>query len=830
MPSTRCGHEPAARCLAVCRVGRSAAGVVCALPAGSARAVLGHGRVPVLSLAASGSGGPAQRAPTAMGPAAGQRRAAAGELPDRGALPAQLAGAAASAGDRPGVVGRAAPGLGRRRHGGAGAAAARGPAGAGSGGPGLWPVEYLVARVSFLSINATVAWLPWIILLLEVQLQLGEHQAASARRAGAALALSACAALQLLAGHAQTTWYTLLLGGAWCAWRLLGWRGARAAARARTALWLAAPLAVSALLAGVQLLPTAELLQQSPRATAASYDFVMTYSFSPWRLLTLAAPDLLGNPARGQYFGYGNYWEDAIYIGMLPLLLGLGGAVTGLIGVVRRMAEAWAHPGREPAAERGAAQEEDEPAGLDYFLIGVALVSLILGLGQNTLVFPFLYWHVPTFNLFQAPTRMMIWLVFALALLAGRGAARWHAPQGRALYWTRLGAAGAAAMGGVGLAAWLTTSAATQVGLQVQTMGRALALAGLTAFVAAILSLLHPADGAPSVATGQAAIGRGARWGLTAAGQVMLWTALVVAFVALDLLAADYGLNPGAPPDVYQRPPATAQAIEPIEQGHRVFYYPDDEYTVRYGTFVSFKAYGPPSLAYGARESLLSDLSALDGVASANNFDPLVGARYAGLVTVISNTRSLSLLRLMDVALVASAVPHNFELPAYTGAGGLSYYQVPGMPQRVWIVSAATTVAGMPEALAALADPKFDPAKAVILEAGDANATAASWTGRPSHNELTIPVVLDRDGWVVLSNTSYPGWQATLDGRPAPIRHADVAFQAVAVPAGAHSLVFDYHPDSLRNGWLLTALGGVGFVALAAWCVAGPRPQSLKES
>jgi hypothetical protein len=688
--------------------------------------------------------------------------------------------------------------------------------------------QYLVARVSFLSINATVAWLPWIILLLEVQLQLGERQAPRAPRAGAALALSACAALQLLAGHAQTTWYTLLLGGGWCAWRLLGWRGAPAAARARTALWLAGPLAVGALLAGVQLLPTAELLQQSPRATAASYDFVMTYSFSPWRLLTLAAPDLLGNPARGQYFGYGNYWEDAIYVGMLPLLLGLGGAVTGLTGAVRRLVGAWAHPSRGAGAEQGAAQE-DGPAGLDYFLIGVALVSLILGLGQNTPVFPFLYWHVPTFNLFQAPTRMMIWLVFALALLAGRGAARWRAPQGRALYWTRLGAAGAAAMGGVGLAAWLTTSAATQVGLQVQTMGRALALAGLTAFVAAILSLVHPADGAPGAATGQAAIGHGARWGLTAAAQARLWMALVVAFVALDLLTADYGLNPGAPPDVYQRPPATAQAIGPIAQGHRVFYYPDDEYTVRYGTFVSFKEFGPPSLAYGARESLLSDLSALDGVASANNFDPLVSARYAGLMNVISNTRSLSLLRLVDVALVASAVPHNFELPAYSGPGGLSYYRVPGTPQRVWIVSAATTVAGMPEALAALADPKFDPAQAVILEASDANAAATGWSGSPSHNALMIPVVLDRDGWVVLANTSYPGWQATLDGRPAPIRHADVAFQAVAVPAGAHRLVFDYHPDSLRDGWLLTALGGVCFLALAVWSVAGQMTQNRKD-
>src|SRR4029450_4428271 len=106
---------------------------------------------------------------------------------------------------------------------------------------------------------------------------------------------------------------------------------------------------------------------------------------------------------------------------------------------------------------------EEPRAGLPLFLTVLAGVSLVLALGRNTPVFPFLYWNVPTFNLFQAPTRMMLAFVFALALLAGYGASRSPAArlEGRALYWTRLGAAGSVAMTVVGLVVWLRASPAT---------------------------------------------------------------------------------------------------------------------------------------------------------------------------------------------------------------------------------------------------------------------------------------------------------------------------------------------------------------------------------
>jgi hypothetical protein len=87
--------------------------------------------------------------------------------------------------------------------------------------------------------------------------------------------------------------------------------------------WLGLAVVFATLLAVAQLLPTAEYLLQSQRAGAVEYEFAMTYSFWPWRFLTLLAPGLFGSPASGDYWGYANYWEDAVYIGLLPFLLGL---------------------------------------------------------------------------------------------------------------------------------------------------------------------------------------------------------------------------------------------------------------------------------------------------------------------------------------------------------------------------------------------------------------------------------------------------------------------------------------------------------------------------
>ena len=71
--------------------------------------------------------------------------------------------------------------------------------------------------------------------------------------------------------------------------------------------------------------------------------------------------------------------------------------------------------------------------------------------------------------------------------------------------------------------------------------------------------------------------------------------------------------------------------------------------------------------------------------------------------------------------------------------------------------------------------------------------------------------------YLVLADTFDPGWSAILDGRPAPIRPAFVAFRAVYVPAGRHRVIFRYRPSGFATG--LRGLDGRpgAVVALFAW-------------
>jgi Bacterial membrane protein YfhO len=336
--------------------------------------------------------------------------------------------------------------------------------------------------------------------------------------------------------------------------------------------------------------------------------------------------------------------------------------------------------------------------------------------------------------------------------------------------------------------------------LHIRSFGGAFAVAGLLLFLGGLLSLMRPA------------------------GSSRAWTLAVVLVTGADLLYAGYGLNPGAPPDLYRRPAASAQVVSAALQGHRLVYYPADEYNVKYGRLVSFTSFGSPDLAYAARDALLADVSVLDGVASANNFDPLVSARYTGLMQVISATHSLPLMRLMDVAIVASLLPMSLDEIAANPATGVRFYRVPGQPQRVWTVLSSEIVADGPAALRAVADAAFDPTTTVILEANDTRPAPGQNFLTRSSDALTIPVTLGHDGWVILADTYYPGWVAWVDGRPAVIRYADYAFRGVAVPAGSHTIVFDYQPRSVMVGSWLTILGAlVGLLLGLARLVYGRR-------
>ncbi len=614
---------------------------------------------------------------------------------------------------------------------------------------------YLTGRLWFVTINNAMAWLPWIVLASTPPRARegvgGEGERLTFRNF---LTLSALLALQLLAGHAQSSFYTLLLAGAWVVWHSLFPSSNRERGNYQsliTDLFCFALAFLFALcLTAIQLIPTFELLRESPRATAADYDFAMTYSLWPWRLFTFVIPNFFGHPADHDYWGYAAYWEDNAYIGLLPPAFAVYGLT--LCAASRR--------DRREHGEGESKNSVFSVRSLVMFSLLTAAVSIVLALGRNTPIFAFFYRYIPGFGLFQAPSRMLIWYTFAVSLLAGVGAHHWRATE-RKRYWARLGIAGSLAVFALGIAGMFLIANPRAV-----TFSSGLTWAAAFAVGMFVIILIQPES-------------------------ANRWRWLALAFVALDLGLAAVRLNPTGDAALYHL--RSHFTLAP-ERG-RIFQYAEDEYRVKFREFFSFKSFDALD-AQALRDSLLPNLFALDGMASANNFDPLLPARYAKYVEAMETNPQL--MNLADVRALVKPM------------GIVSVRSEPA--SRLRIVYNARTVDNGDAALAAITSPAFDPDAEAIIEHVSSTPNLPVLVLDP--NRFSATVTLERDGYVLLSDTYYPGWRASVDGNPQPILRADYNFRAVAVPAGTHTVIFEYAPFSVTLGLIITAIALILWMAL----------------
>jgi len=114
-----------------------------------------------------------------------------------------------------------------------------------------------------------------------------------------------------------------------------------------------------------------------------------------------------------------------------------------------------------------------------------------------------------------------------------------------------------------------------------------------------------------------------------------------------------------------------------------------------------------------------------------------------------------------------------------------------------------------------------DPALADRPErAASADAVGTARIATYEHERVTIDTDAPGRRLLVLSDTWFPGWRATVDGTPTPILRANVAFRAVPLSPGRHRVVFEYAPASFRNG---AAITGVALLLIAGWTALAER-------
>jgi len=615
---------------------------------------------------------------------------------------------------------------------------------------------FMVAHLGHLNMLAAASWLPLVLFFW--------HRAVTRPSLPAAAGAGAVYGVSILAGHTQTS---LLMGFL----LLLYWGWALAAAcrqkgheRRRLAPVAGAlPVLLLVAVGGTlfQLYPSWELSRHSIRA-GLSYRDSVTYSSSPLGLITLVVPHFFGRNFV-QYWGV--RWslvEVYGYVGLLTLLL------AALALVVRRRGSLLSWP---------------------WFFGGVAVLSLLISLGEDTVVHGWLYRFLPGFDKVRAPGRFLylfdlsaaVLAAFGLQALTGRLARR-DRPAFRSLM-----------------------------------AGSSLALAGgiLVALPFFYHAMLTSQDKAPTIfkRTQQAldSLGLSLIFLGLALGLLLLWRyrprmgtampALAVALLSVDLFSANIIFNPDE-----------GKYAAGFEHTAAVQYLREQGAGARLDSVTGADNVWEPSLSL---------LERLDDVMGAYN--PMQLADYDRFWKNLPS-RSVPAYDLAGSYVIGHKDVrldwNKFRL-AFDGDPQVNVYKNTHALPRALLVPAAEQVSHK-GALERLRSDTFDPTAVVLLEREPplpANAEPLTYEigdyQRTSPNELRLHVSTNRPAYLLLADAYYPGWRAEVDGKSAPVLRADYTYQVVPVPAGEYDVRLEYRPRHWTSLLVVSALVWLGVLAMA---------------
>ncbi|MCL4535317.1 MAG: YfhO family protein [Bacteroidetes bacterium] len=417
------------------------------------------------------------------------------------------------------------------------------------------------------------------------------------------------------------------------------------------------------------------------------------------------------------------------------------------------------------------------------FWAGLGLLALVMSLGDRTPLFTALYRFVPGFALFKDQERAIYLFSLAGAVLAGYGAAALFAGKSLSTRWALAAALGVLA-GAAAMAALM------------EPIGRGSPDArNLFTVYAFFLPL--------------ALVSIALLWWRPASPWRGLQGAALVLLAGIDLFVVNGQNNLDAhPPDLS---PATVAAAAALPQAGQ-------PYRVRAGDQVVF----------APNEAILL------GIQNPAGDSPMV-SRW--ILPLLASEQEWRLWQLFNVQYILTRSELGAGTERVGQEGDLNTYRMAYPLPRAWVVRDVRAIEDDAAALEAVLARQFNPAKTAVLEREPGLAVTGPDGPRDQQvrwleygpQRLDLEAMTTDDGILVLSEAYYPGWQATLDGRPVDIYRADLAFRAVELPAGTHRLVMSYDPLSFRLGLLATGLSLGAFLVLLITTAPGLGRGSRRE-
>ncbi|MDR4508615.1 MAG: YfhO family protein [Candidatus Brocadiaceae bacterium] len=612
----------------------------------------------------------------------------------------------------------------------------------------------------------TMIWLPLILLFLELFLR--------TRDIFYVLSGGIAVACNILAGHPQYFFYTAIAVVVYCIIRIIqefyGHKSWKYVAHHMTGLFVLYLAGV--LLATIQLLPAFEMVKHSTRQ-ALSYEWVGQFSFAPENFLTFFIPDFFGDMLKSPYWGRYYLWEMSLYIGILPFML------------------------------CAFASFYFRNTYTKTFLI-LAFCMMILALGKFTPVFKILYTVVPGFDLFRGNSKFIFIVAFSLSVLSGIGSEYLQdtvtAKKGKSsLLYIITGIVVIISLFlliffffGTGYGAWqgiinkIYLLGDRYVALPnlndpgfLQTTFAVTTKSAAKCILLAIVSLL--------------VIGLWIRGGTHRKILIPLTIALV--FGDLWFFGNRYMVTFDSNKCLWEE--GVVKVIKSDPEPSRIT-------TIGYFELNKGMAHAIAHVG-GYDANVIKEYSEFINVSSNKPLDePNI------VMEVKQISRLTNLLNVKYLLLPAHArIDHPSMKRVFHDQKYAIYQNTLAFP-RAFVVHSAKTIQGRDAIFNEMTSKEFNPLHAVILEEPSGltgNMTREDLSGEPSPtiteylpNSIKINARLLEDGFLVLGDTYYPGWNVYVDGKKSKVLKANYILRAVFLEKGEHHVRFVYEPKSFTLG------------------------------
>ena len=263
--------------------------------------------------------------------------------------------------------------------------------------------------------------------------------------------------------------------------------------------------------------------------------------------------------------------------------------------------------------------------------------------------------------------------------------------------------------------------------------------------------------------------------------------------------------NPTVPPWIFQPGLAREKLAlqpQPALGGSRAMVSP-----MAANEFVNFAANDPKNNFLTKRLGYCANANVLDAVPKVDGFFSLTPRENDAVLSLFYTTTNASHPRLEEFMGVSQATAPDaiFHWQART-----NFLPLVTAGQKPVFLDDTNT-------LSALTRNDFDGSKIVFLPRETKSSVTASHqttakilNSKFSRETVDVEVDAAEPSLVVVAQTYYHNWRATIDGQPTALLRANVAFQAVQVPAGRHQLHFYYRDRAFEAG---------AWIALPAWAV-----------